>query len=80
VANREWTVPGEGTLTGSTEGNLTGFSSNAHWADPECKSHVPVIKGPKDGFHDPIAPEPARQELEGSGQMVDGPDDKVGGW
>lgn len=46
--------------------NLPGFSSNSHWAEVQeggAWSHNPVHLGPKDGFHDPAVPPPARQQL-----------------
>jgi hypothetical protein len=67
VADSEFSGRGPGTLGGgNTESNLTGFSSNAHWAEVQeggMWSHNPAHPGPKDGFHDPIVAEPARQQI-----------------
>lgn len=44
--------------------NLPGFSSNSNWADINAQwSHHPVEEGPKEGFHDPVEPEPVRQQI-----------------
>ena len=46
--------------------NLPGFSSNSHWAEVQeggAWSHNPTHPGPKEGFHDPVAAGPARQQL-----------------
>lgn len=51
----------------NAETNLTGFSSNSDWADFDALwSHHPVIEGPKDGFLDPVGPEPAREQIWGN--------------
>jgi len=66
MADKEWTTPGTGTLSGSTEDNLPGFSSNAGWAGVQedgLWSHNPDHLGPKEGFHDPVDAAPARQSL-----------------
>lgn len=45
--------------------NLDGFSSNSHWASDNqgAWSDHPEIRGPKDGFYEPVSPEPVRDSI-----------------
>jgi hypothetical protein len=85
VADTEFSGRGPGTLGGgNTESNLTGFSSNAHWAEDADDngaywSHHPVHLGPKDGFHDPIEADPVRQGLWDPQNQTGRSDDTING-